>query len=204
MSSENTVHVIDDDDAVRESLAFLLETANLRVKTYESGPAFLKHAASAEVGCIITDVRMPEMSGIELVRALAARGVTTPVIVVTGHGDIPLAVEAMREGVVDFIEKPFGDETILGAVHRALEQGRDKREADDQRAAAIERLGRLSARERDVLNGLIEGRSNKEIALDHGISHRTVEVYRANLMVKMEADSLSELVRTALLASRPR
>jgi two-component system response regulator FixJ len=200
MNSETTIHVIDDDDAVRESLAFLLETADLNVRTYDSAVSFLEQTPSIAPGCIITDVRMPGMSGLELVRALSARGVAIPIVVVTGHGDIPLAVEAMREGIVDFIEKPFGDETILKAVRHALELGRDQRQAAQQKSAVLERLARLSARERDVLQGLVEGKSNKEIAIAHGISHRTVEVYRANLMTKMDAASLSELVRMALLA----
>jgi two-component system response regulator FixJ len=200
--SAAVVHVIDDDEGVRDSLAFLIETADFQVKTYDSAPRFLSRLAEVEPGCIITDIRMPEMSGLDLIRHLNERGVSLPVIVITGHGDVPLAVEAMRAGVVDFIEKPFSDDTILMSLRQALDRGRDQIMLAAERAAVVQRLGSLSARERQVLNGLVAGQANKVVALELGISPRTVEVYRANLMTKMQASSLSELVRMTLMSER--
>lgn len=197
------IHVIDDDDAVRESIDFLLGTADLAVRTYASAGAFLEQGARA-AGCIVTDVRMPVMNGLELVRRLNALGSTDPVIVLTGHADVPLAVEAMKAGVVDFIEKPFDDEVLLKAIRLALARPRPAAgqtgPANEDRAAAAARLEGLSTREREVLDGLVAGRANKVIAFDLGISPRTVEVYRANVMTKTGANSLSELVRLAILA----
>jgi two-component system, LuxR family, response regulator FixJ len=201
MSSDKAiVHVIDDDDAVRESLAFLLGTAGLDVKTYESAVAFLDVAPEVKLGCVITDVRMPELSGVDLLRRLQELKLGVPVIVITGHGDVPLAVEAMKIGAVDFLEKPFDDEVLLASVRSALNQlDRDsKRQAE--RGEIEGRLATLSNRERDVLEGLVAGHANKQIAYDLGISPRTIEIYRANLMTKMEAASLSDLVRMALIA----
>ncbi len=203
MATEPIVHVVDDDEAVRDSLAFLLETAGASVRTYDSALRFLEQAAPQFGGCIITDIRMPEMSGLELVRHLRGRGDSTPVIVITGHGDVPLAVEAMREGVVDFIEKPFNEQVILAAVRRALDLVRDQAERDAERRDVADRLASLSGRERQVLDGLVAGQANKVVAQNLGISPRTVEVYRANLMTKMHAASLSELVRLALSANTP-
>ncbi len=197
---DQIVHVVDDEQAMRDSLAFLIESAGLKVRTYESGPLLLRAAATLAPGCIVTDIRMPEMNGLDLVRQLKAEGVPHPVVVITGHGDIPLAVEAMREGVLDFLEKPFDDELLLAAIHKALKQGdleSGQRAESDRIKAAI---NRLSARERDVLAGLIAGKANKVIAYDLGISPRTVEIYRANVMTKTGAASLSELVRMAVLA----
>ena len=200
MTSETIVHIIDDDEAVRDSLGFLLEAADMKVKTYESAVNFLEHAAGLEAGCIITDIRMPEMTGLDLIHQLNARGSTLPVIVITGHGDVPLAVEAMRAGVVDFIEKPFTDEVMLSALRRALDLSRDQSEAASELREISQRLARLSTRERQVLDGLVAGQANKVVAQNLGISPRTVEVYRANLMTKMQASSLSELVRMTLHA----
>ncbi len=193
------VHVIDDDEAVRESLTFLLKTAGLAVRTYENATAFLRDDPKTKSGCIVTDVRMPDISGIELLHRLNELHVSLPVIVITGHGDVPLAVEAMKSGALDFLEKPFDDDALLNAVNAALRhQGADaKREAD--RNEIMEKLASLSNRERQVLEGLVAGHANKTIAFDHGISPRTVEIYRANLMSKMQAGSLSELVRMALV-----
>ena len=202
MTREPIVHVIDDDEAVRDSLAFLLETVDLKVKTYDSALRFLEQPSPADPGCLITDIRMPEMTGLDLVRRLNERGSTLPVIVITGHGDVPLAVEAMRAGVVDFIEKPFNDEAILAALRRALDLSRDHAEVVAEKKAIVQRLDKLSGRERQVLDGLVAGQANKVIALNLGISPRTVEVYRANLMTKMQASSLSELVRMTLNAQR--
>jgi two-component system response regulator FixJ len=202
VESQAVVHVIDDDEGVRESLAFLLETADFSVKTYDSAGRFLDRLSEVEPGCIITDIRMPGMSGLELIRHLNERGVTLPVIVITGHGDVPLAVEAMRAGVADFIEKPFGDDTILMSLRQALDRGRDQIMLAAERSAVAQRIDSLSTRERQVLNGLVAGQANKVVALELGISPRTVEVYRANLMTKMQATSLSELVRMTLLVER--
>ena len=194
------VHVIDDDEAIRHSLAFLLQANDFAVKTYDSGVAFLGAAPSLKSGCVITDVRMPEINGIELLRRLRELKVMLPVIVVTGHGDVPLAVEAMKIGAADFLEKPFDDEVLLASVRSALRQRDGEKKRHTERAEIDARLAALSNRERDVLSGLVAGRANKQIAFDLGISPRTVEIYRANLMNKMQAGSLSELVRMALIA----
>ena len=200
MTSDNLVHVIDDDEAVRESLSFLLRTARMEVRTYESAAAFLSGLANVRSGCIITDVRMPEISGVDLLRRLKELGVGIPVIVITGHGDVQLAVEAMKIGAVDFIEKPFDDELLLTAVKSALNRsGKDARQ-QAERADLHDKLSVLSTREREVLEGLVAGKPNKIIAFDLGISPRTVEIYRAHVMTKMDAGSLSELVRMALIA----
>ncbi|MDR3420624.1 MAG: response regulator FixJ [Xanthobacteraceae bacterium] len=197
-SDKPLVHVIDDDDALRDSLAFLLRTAQIEVKTYASAAAFLEALPGTTLGCVITDVRMPGMSGIDLLRRLKELKVAVPVIIITGHGDVPLAVEAMKVGAADFLEKPFDDEALLASVRSALRErdGETKRHA--QRAEIESKLAALSNRERDVLGGLVAGRANKQIAFDLGISPRTVEIYRANLMNKMQAGSLSDLVRMAL------
>lgn len=201
MQDNRTVHIVDDDEAVRQSLAFLLGSAGLAVRLYDSAAAFLAGFSEVRTGCLITDIRMPGMTGLELLNALNARGCGLPTIVITGHGDVPLAVEAMKAGAVDFIEKPFDQETLLGAVHAALDRGGLGVSGEESIVAA--RLASLSARERQVLEGLIGGHSNKTIAHNLSISPRTVEVYRANLMTKMEAKSLSELIRMSILAKVP-
>ncbi|HQR90470.1 MAG: DNA-binding response regulator [Caulobacter sp. 32-67-35] len=195
--TEAVVHVVDDDESARESLAFLLESADFQVVSYESGPAFLDALPTARPGCVITDVRMPEMSGQELVARLAALNARMPVIMITGHGDIPMAVEAMRSGVVDFIEKPFSEGRILDALRRALNALEAPSMSDDQ-AEIQHRLETLSERERQVLDGVVAGHPNKVIARELGISPRTVEIYRAKLMTKMHADNLAALVRMTL------
>jgi two-component system response regulator FixJ len=202
VANNPVVHVIDDDEAVRDSLAFLLDCEGMAVRTYESALAFLDDTTRREAGCIVTDVRMPGMTGLDLVRRLAALGVKDPVIVITGHADVPLAVQAMKAGVSDFIEKPFDNELLLGAIGRALSESRDRQERDEESRAVAARIDALSGRERQVLDALVEGKPNKIIAFDLGISARTVEIYRANVMSKMGAGSLSELVRMALLAGR--
>jgi two-component system response regulator FixJ len=196
MADNPIVHIVDDDAAVRQSLAFLLGSAGVAVRLYDSATAFLAGLSELKDGCLITDLRMPGMTGLELLHELRARACGLPAIVVTGHGDVPLAVEAMKAGAVDFIEKPFDQEAILSAVHAAL----DRAAGGDQSPTIKARLGTLSERERQVLDGLIAGHPNKTIAHDLGISPRTVEVYRANLMTKMAARSLSELIRMAILA----
>ena len=195
--SDAVVHVVDDDADARDSLAFLLETADFRVRTYTSALAFLSELSEVEPGCVITDVRMPGMSGQELVRRLKAEGSPLPVVMITGHGDIPMAVEAMRDGVVDFIEKPFSEARILAALERALAAAPQPTVSDDQ-AQVLARMETLSERERQVLDGVVAGHPNKIIARDLGISPRTVEIYRAKLMSKMHADNLAALVRMTL------
>jgi two-component system, LuxR family, response regulator FixJ len=199
-SEHGTVYVIDDDEALRESLAFLLNSAQIDVRSYSSVADFLKAVPSASLHCVITDVRMPDLSGIDLLRRLKELKINVPVIVITGHGDVPLAVEAMKSGAVDFLEKPFEDEVLLASVRSALSQWDKAAKRETERTAIDTRLATLSNRERDVLDGLVAGRANKQIAFDLGISARTVEIYRANLMNKMEARSLSDLVRMALIA----
>ncbi len=199
MSNSQVVHVIDDDAAVRQSLAFLLSTAGLAVRVHESAVAFLDALPEAQDGCIVTDIRMPGMDGLELQRRLRANRIGLPVIVITGHGDVALAVEAMKAGAADFIEKPFDDEILLAAIQLALTRHADSARRDAQFADVRGRLALLSLREREVLDGLVAGKPNKIIAHDLGISARTVEVYRANVMTKMQADSLSALVRMVLV-----
>jgi len=194
------VHVIDDDEAMRESLAFLLGTAGIEVQAYESATAFLDVAPKIKTGCVITDVRMPGLSGVDLLRRLRELKVDLPVIVITGHGDVTLAVQAMKIGAIDFLEKPFDDEVLLASVRSALNQLDRDSERQAERSEIEARLAALSKRERDVLDGLVGGLANKQIAYDLGISPRTIEIYRANLMTKMQAASLSDLVRMALIA----
>ncbi len=201
MPSEGAVvHIIDDDDALRESLAFLLGTAQIAVRSHSSAAAFLGQLPAADLGCVITDVRMPGLSGIDLLKRLKERKIGVPVIVITGHGDVPLAVEAMKFGAVDFLEKPFDDEVLLASVQSALRRREGQSKRVTERTVIEQRLAALSNRERDVLGGLVAGRANKQIAFDLGISPRTIEIYRANLMEKMRAASLSDLVRMALIA----
>jgi two-component system response regulator FixJ len=195
------VHIVDDDEAVRQSLAFMLGSAGLPIRLYESAKVFLKSLDPSLCGCLVTDVRMPEMTGIELLNRIKDRMPLIPAIVITGHGDIPLAVEAMKAGAVDFIEKPFDEEVLLKAVEAALDKAGG--EENGQMQDVLMRLATLSERERQVLAGLVAGQANKVIAAAHGISPRTVEVYRANVMTKMQAKSLPELVRMAVLAHVP-
>lgn len=201
--NEPIVTIIDDDESVRSSLAFLVECAGHKTQSFDSAISFLESlgAEGPNAGCIVTDVRMPDMSGVELVHRLKAMDCREPVIVVTGHADVPMAIQALKAGVSDFIEKPFSDEEILGAILAALKARSATADVDAQRREIIERLASLSQREREVLDALVDGKPNKVIAFDLGISARTVEVYRANLMHKMQVKSLSELVRLTILAN---
>ena len=201
-ANERVVHVVDDDAAIRDSLSFLLASADFEARVYESALAFLDQVGDLAPGCIVTDVRMPGMSGLELVVKLKEIGVTHPVIVLTGHADVALAVEAMKADDVDFIEKPFDDETLLAAIKTALLRGQDDASRQAERAEVEERIGHLSAREREVFEAIVTGESNKSAALKLGISPRTVEIYRANVMEKMGAKALSDLVRMALQRER--
>lgn len=196
-------HVVDDDAAMRESVSFLLEAEDIQARTYESAALLLREAAALEPGCIITDIRMPDMNGLEMVAELKRLGVPHPVIVLTGHADVALAVQAMKAGVVDFLEKPFQDEALLKAVRLALSRSEDDASRAKECAVVTERAAQLTARERDVFQAVVAGESNKSAALKLGISPRTVEIYRANVMSKMNAGTLSELVRMALLIEQP-
>lgn len=200
MAGARQIHVIDDDDAVRDSLGFLLEAAGFEVKSYDCGLTFLEARTGQETGCIVTDVRMPGITGLELVVQLRQLGCKLPIIVMTGHADVQLAVQAMKVGAHDFIEKPFDESALLQTVETALARPISTNGDDSERAEAAQRIESLSMRERQVLRGLVAGKPNKAIARDFGISPRTVEVYRANLMTKLQAGSLSEVVRMAVLA----
>lgn len=200
MQPEPVIYAIDDDEAVRHSLEFLLKSAGIKVRGFESAKAFLEILPEVDSGCVITDVRMPGMTGIDLLKHLNANKADLPVIVITGHGDIALAVEAMKIGAFDFLEKPFDDELLIGAVRAALQREAETAKRKAGLGAIQEKLAALSTRERQVLEGLVAGKANKVIAFDLGISPRTVEIYRANVMTKLEAKSLSELVRMAMMA----
>lgn len=193
------VHVVDDDPAIRDSLAFLLSAAEIDAIAYDSATALLAKGDGLEQGCIITDVRMPGMSGLELVAELKSRRLFHPVIVLTGHADVTLAVEAMKAGVVDFIEKPFDETVLLKAVETALAREEGVAARQTQRAAVEARAAQLSQRELEVFEAIVAGESNKSAAQKLGISPRTVEIYRAHVMDKMGASTLSDLVRMALL-----
>jgi two-component system response regulator FixJ len=200
MQPEPIIYVIDDDEAVRQSLEFLLKTAGMKVRTFDSAQGFLDVLPEIGAGCVVTDVRMPGITGIDLLRRLKEMGIEIPVIVITGHGDIALAVEAMKIGAIDFLEKPFDDDTLLDAVRASLTRNADTAQRNAELTEIRGRLAALSNRERQVLEGLVAGKANKVIAFDLGISPRTVEIYRANLMTKMAANSLSDLVRMAMMA----
>jgi len=198
MDEAPVVHVIDDDEAVRDSLAFLFDSVGMSPRTYESAVAFLRALEEAPAGCVVTDVRMPEMSGLDLLRELRARNVALPIIIITGHGDVTLAVEVMKEGAFDFLEKPFDDDQLINVVRRALE--RAPVSPSEEAAAAQARVCALSADERQILKRLVDGQLTKTIAFDLGINPREVEVHRARLMAQMEAATFADLVRIALLA----
>ena len=201
MSQNAKVYVIDDDPAMRDSLDFLLGSAGFTVRLFDSAQSFLDELAELDAGCVLTDVRMPGMDGMELLRKLNSTARKLPVIVMTGHGDVPLAVEAMKLGALDFLEKPFDDEQLIGMIETALAQNESGSKSEALAADMAARVASLTQRERQVMQGLVTGQSNKTIAREYDISPRTVEVYRANVMTKMQADSLSALVRMALLES---
>jgi two-component system response regulator FixJ len=200
MAHKRRVYVIDDDEAMRDSLQFMLDAANFQVSLFDSAHKFLESLSGIEFGCVVSDVRMPGIDGLALLRQLKARHGTLPVIIMTGNGDVPLAVEAMKLGAVDFLEKPVEDDRLIGMIEMALRRS-ESGAADEAVTQAIStRIASLSPRERQVMEGLVAGLSNKMIARDYNISPRTIEVYRANVMTKMQAAGLSELVRLALRA----
>jgi two-component system response regulator FixJ len=194
------VHLVDDDEAIRRSVGFMLKTSGFHVRSYESGVELLKSASNLEPGCILLDIRMPGMDGLEVQTALKGKGIGLPVIIMTGHGDVTLAVQAMKAGAVDFIEKPFEKAVLLSAIEHGVERLK-RSTADVERAdEAAVRLQALTPREREVLDGLAKGLPNKTIAYDLGISPRTVEIHRANVMSKLDVKSLSEALRIAFAA----
>jgi two-component system response regulator FixJ len=195
-----TIYIVDDDEAVRDSLRLMLEANGYAVIAYPSGDAFVQHLPAEPEGCLLIDVRMPGRGGLEVQEELRGRHVPLPVIVMTGHGEVPLAVRAMKAGAVDFVEKPFSDDVILASIGRALELGQQTRQQETVAAGVASRLALLTERERQVLEGLVAGQPNKVIAYELSISPRTVEIHRARVMEKMQARSLSELVRMALAA----
>ena|SRR5579859_134505 len=200
MSKKAKVYVIDDDAAMRDSLNFLLDAAGFDIRLFETALKFLDALPRLEFGCIVSDVRMPGLDGIELLKRLKSGQNRFPIVIMTGHGDIPLAVEAMKLGAVDFVEKPFEDDRLIGMIEAAIHQSEPAAKNEAMSREIASRVATLSPRERQVMDGLIAGLSNKLIARDYDISPRTIEVYRANVMTKMQANSLSELVRLAMRA----
>ncbi|NEX21584.1 response regulator transcription factor [Thiorhodococcus mannitoliphagus] len=201
MTFDDTVFVVDDDQAMRTSLQWLIETTGMTVKTYESADAFLADYYPGRAGCLLLDVRMPGMSGLELQAHLAREGHRLPVILITGHGDVAMAVRAMKAGAVDFIEKPFHDEDLLRSIRHALEYDHKTRASRSAKAEIVRRLAELTPREHEVMGMVTDGKSNKEIAAALGVSAKTVEAHRSRVMEKMRADSLAELVRMALIVA---
>ncbi len=198
MAADFVVHIVDDEEAVRKSLAFLLSMSGYAARVHESATAFLAVAPGLSNCCLVTDLRMPDMSGVDLLKRLRTLNAMLPAILITGHGDVPMAVEAMKAGAMDFIEKPFEDEVLLDAIRRAASALEARAGREDDTPAIRARLDTLTDRERQVLSGVVAGLANKTIAYDLDISPRTVEVYRANVMAKMQARSLPELVRMML------
>jgi RNA polymerase sigma factor (sigma-70 family) len=199
MSQDMTVFVVDDDQAMRGSLQWLIESVGMKVQTYESAQAFLDAYYPGRAGCLLLDVRMPGMSGLELQEYLVRREIRLPVIIITGHGDVSMAVKAMKAGAVDFIEKPFDDEELLNSIRNAVQHDEKRRALRARRADIAARMAELTPREHEVMAMVTDGKSNKEIATSLGVSAKTVEVHRARVMDKMRADSLAELVRLALI-----
>jgi len=200
MAIRRMIHIVDDDEAIRRSAGFMLKTSGYAVTRFASGAAFLRDAKTLEPGCVLLDVRMPEMDGLEVQRRLAESGVAMPVVVLTGHGDVSIAVRAIKAGAVDFIEKPFEKILLLGAIAAAFERLDDASGRSARATDAAVAIAALTPREQDVLRGLAQGLPNKTIAFDLGISPRTVEVHRANLMTKLQVNSLSEALRIAFAA----
>ncbi len=197
-AADAIVHVVDDDSAVRDALTLLLRSVGLAVRAYESADAFLAGYDAAAPACLVLDIRMPRMSGLELQRVLTERGARVPILFITGHGDVPMAVGAMKSGAFDFLQKPFNDQDLIDRVQRALDHAVQARESEVGRAAVATRVGRLTAREREVFERVVRGQANKVIAAELGLSERTVEIHRGHVMEKMEAQSLADLIRMSL------
>ena len=198
MGSETRVFIVDDDSGVRSALQLLLESVGLSVETFASAPAFLAEFDPARLGCILLDVRMPGMSGLELQARLADEPLHPPIIIITGHGDVPMAVRAVQAGALNFIEKPFNDQVLLDSVHRAIERDAQQRGEASRLADIQTRYNKLTPRERQVLELVVAGKRNKVIAAELSVSQSTVEAHRAKVMEKMEADTLSDLMRMML------
>lgn len=203
MSEQPTVFVVDDDAAVRDSLSLLIRSVGLKAETFETARGFLDAYASPRWGCLVLDVRMPGMSGLELQEQMVARGMSLPIVFLSAHGDIPMAVQALKAGAVDFILKPFRDQDLLDKIHEAIAAHGRLLKKLESRDVILERLGTLTAREREVMDLIVAGKANKVIAADLQISRRTVEIHRARVMEKMQASSLSELVQLVLESQRP-
>lgn len=200
MEQPPTVYVVDDDHAVRESLQWLIESVGLPVETFDSAKAFLTRCETGPVrGCLVVDVRLPGVSGLDLQDQLRERGLYLPTIVITGHGDVPVAVRAMKAGALDFIEKPFSDQTLLDRIREAMDKDEQLHALRARCDVLVERYDRLTNREREVMQLVVAGRLNKQIAAELGLSHKTIEVHRAHVMDKMQADSLADLVRMAVV-----
>ncbi|MEX0654946.1 MAG: response regulator transcription factor [Phycisphaeraceae bacterium] len=201
MKRQSTIYVVDDDKAVRDSLAWLIESMGVKVETFATANALLERLESADTlppGCVVADVRLPGMSGLDLQDRLVELQIDLPFVVISGHGDVPLAVRAMKAGAVDFIEKPFSDQALINRINDALDHNRRQRLAAASRAVLESRLNRLTPRERQVMDMVVQGRLNKQVAASLDLSPKTVEVHRAHVMEKMEAGSLAELVRMAV------
>lgn len=196
------VYVVDDDEAVRDSLKLLLESVDLACQTFASASDFLEKHDRDQHSCLVADIRMPGMSGLDLQEELNHRSSTIPILFITGHGDVPMAVDAMKSGALDFIQKPFRDQELLDRIHQALESDAERREDNRELSETRNRIGRLTARETEVMHRVVQGQANKVIALDLGVSQRTVEIHRARVMHKMQVRSIAELVRVAAMLDR--
>lgn len=203
MSDRTTIYIVDDDQAMRDSLRWLIESMDMRVVTYASAREFLESYEPTQTGCLILDVRMPEMSGLELQKQLISRGITIPIIFITAHGTVPSAVRALQSGAIDFITKPFDHNTLLGRIEQCIEKEKKLRTRRIQHDEIVRRIDLLTPREREVMQLVVEGKLNKIIAAELNISSKTVEAHRANMMDKMQADSLAELMRMVLTHNEP-
>lgn len=201
MTDDTTVFIVDDDEAVRDSLGFLMQSVGLKARSFESAQAFLDAYQSHDAGCLVLDIRMPGMSGLELQERMNGAGITIPIIFISGHGDVPMAVRALKAGAFDFIQKPFNDQTLLDCVQRAIQEDMGRREERAARSDVMQRIESLTPREREVLDLVVAGHPNKVIGAELGVSQKTVEAHRARVMEKLEAKSLSELVRLSLSVS---
>lgn len=199
-SSEATVFIVDDDEAVRDSLGLLLRSVGYRARCYASAKDFLKAFDARDYGCLVLDIRMPGMTGLELQKHLAEIGCNIPIVFITGHGDIPMAVEAVRQGAVDFLQKPFQDQELVDRINDAMKLAAEQREGELERLEILDRIESLTAREKQVMGQVVLGKANKVIAGDLGVSQRTVEIHRARVMEKMQANSLAHLVRMVMVA----